>query len=129
MNSIIIFKIIVFIGCLIASRVILRQVPKYLTEDELRRLAENSSTISLMRNVLVYGTAILLFIVGRAAPDSMEILQPALLPVLLVGMALVVFLSYRKFGELNLPTKARNAYILSVVVFIAGIIFILLPIG
>ncbi len=129
MNSITVLKIVVFIGCLIASRVILRRVPKHLTDEQLRLLAEKSTTISLMRNVLVYGTAILLFILGRTAPDSIEIVQPVLLAVLLIGMFLVVFLSYRKFNELNLPAKARNAYILSVIAFIAGIIFILLPIG
>jgi len=129
MNSIIVLKIVVFIGCLIASRVILRRVPKHLTDEQLKLLAENSTTISLMRNVLVYGTAILLFVLGRVAPDSIEIVQPALLAVLIIGMFLVVFLSYRKFNELNLPAQARNAYMLSVIVFIAGIIFILLPIG
>lgn len=128
MNSSIVFKIVVFIGCLIASRVILRRVSKYLTEGQLQLLAENSKAISLMRNVLVYGTAILLFILGRAAPDLVEVIQPILLAVLLIGMSVVVFLSYRKFNELNLPAKARNAYILSVAVLIAGIIFILLPI-
>jgi len=129
MNSIIILKIIVFIGCLIASRIILRRVPKYLTGEQLRTLTENSRTISLMRNVLVYGTAILLFVLGRAASHLLETAQSVLLAVLVAGMSLIVFLSYRKFNELKLPARARNAYILSVVVFIAGIIFILLPIG
>ncbi len=129
MNSIFVIKIIVFIGCLIASRIILGRVPKYLTEEQLQTLSENSKTISLMRNVLVYGTAILMFVLGRADSHLFETAQPVLLAVLAVGMFLIVFLSYRKFNELNLLAKARNAYILSVTVFIAGIIFILLPIG
>lgn len=129
MDSITVIKIIVFIGCIILSRIVLRRVPKYLTEQQLQLLAEKSKAINLLRNVLVYGAAIALFISGRVAPDSIEIIQTFLLIILVIGMFFVVLMSYRIFNELSLPTKARNAYILSVAVFISGLIFILLPIG
>ena len=129
MDSITITKIIVFIGCIIGSRIILRRVPKYLTEQQLELLAEKSKTLNLLRNVLVYGAAISLFVFGRIAPDSIEMIQVYLLAILAIGMFLVVLLSYRIFNELSLPPKARNTYILSVAVFIGGLIFILLPIG
>jgi hypothetical protein len=129
MNSITVIKIIVFVGCIILSRIILRRVPKYLTEQELQLLSDKSKTINLLRNVLVYGAAILLFVFGRVAPDSIETIQTFLLAILGIGMFFVVLMSYRIFNELSLPTKARNVYILSVAVFISGLIFILLPIG
>ncbi len=128
MDTITIIKIIVFVGCIIASRIVLRRVPKYLTEQQLELVAEKSKTINQLRNVLVYGAAISLFVFGRVAPDLVETIQIYLLAILATGMLLVVLLSYRIFNELNLPPKARNAYVLSVVVFIGGLIFILLPI-
>jgi hypothetical protein len=129
MNSITVIKIIVFVGCIICSRIILRRVPKYLNEQQLQLLAEKSKTINLLRNVLVYGTAISLFIAGRITPDSIETIQTFLLAILGIGMFFVVLMSHRIFNDLSVPTKARNAYILSVAVFIGGLIFILLPIG
>lgn len=129
MGSITIIKIIVFVSCIILSRIVLRRVPKYLTEQQLELLAEKSKTINLLRNVLVYGAAISLFVFGRIAPESVETIQVYLLAILAIGMFLVVLLSYRVFNELSLPPKARNTYILSVAVFIGGLIFILLPIG
>lgn len=128
MDTITIIKIIVFVGCIIASRIVLRRVPKYLTEQQLESLAEKSKTINLLRNVLVYGAAISLFVFGRVAPDLVETIQIYLLAILAIGMFLVVLLSYRIFNELSLPPKARNAYVLSVAVFIGGLMFILLPI-
>jgi membrane-bound acyltransferase YfiQ involved in biofilm formation len=129
MDSITIIKIIVFVGCIIGSRVVLRRVPKHLTERQLELLAEKSKTVNLLRNVLVYGAAISLFVFGRIAPNSIETIQIYLLAILVIGMFLVILLSCRIFNKLSLPSKARNAYILSVAIFIGGLIFILLPIG
>lgn len=129
MNSILIIKIVVFILALIISRIIFRRIPKMLNERQLETLAENSKKITLLRNVLIYGTAILFFILPRVAPEQFETAKIILLTILSVGMFLVVILSYRKFNELGLPPKARNTYVLSVVVFIVGVIFLLLPLG
>lgn len=129
MNSILIFKIILFIAAIIISRLILKQVPNHLTEEQIALLAENSTSISLLRSVLLYGSAISIFILGRVSPEILGTLQPIILIILIIGMSLVVFLSYRKFNQLNLPAKARNLYVWSVVTVLVGIVILFLPIG
>lgn len=129
MSSILIIKIVVFILALIISRIVFRQIPKMLSETQLQILAENSKTITLLRNISVYGTAILFFILPRIVPEIFGTVKIILLTILSVGMLFVVILSYRKFNELGLSSKARNIYVLSVVIFIAGVIFLLFPVG
>ena len=129
MNSVLFFKIILFIAAIIISRLILKQVPNHLTNEQTALLAENSTLISLLRSVLLYGSAISIFILGRVSPEILETMQPIILIVLIIGMSLVVFLSYRKFNQLNLPAKARNLYVWSVVTVLVGIVILFLPIG
>lgn len=129
MGTFFFIKIIIFIAAVIISRVILRQIPKHLSESQTQLLADNSTTISLIRSVLIYGAAISVLILGRTAPELLDNFQPLILVVLIIGMSLVVFLSYRKFNELGLPSKARNLYMLSVITVLVGIVFLFLPIN
>lgn len=128
MNTVLILKVAVIIIAVITSRIFLRQIRKYLSPEQMNLLAENSSSISLLKNFLVYGAAAFLFVMGRFSPELIDTLQIMVLVVMSVGMSVVVWLSYRQFNKLNLPAKARHLYVLSVASILLGIIFILLPI-
>ncbi len=129
MGTILIVKIIIFIGAIIASRLIVRRIPKFLSEFEMELVAEKAAPMSKWRNFLIYGTAILMFVLGRVDPIMLDKIQPFLLGVFILGMSLLVYFSYRMFNKLNLPRKAGNLYISSIFVFFAGVAVLILPIG
>lgn len=127
--TVLIIKIILFIAAIIASRLILRRIPNYLTEAEMELVAEKAAPLSQWRNFLIYGTAILFFVLGRVDPVMLDNIETYVLIVFILGMCFLIYASYRLFNKLGISKKPRNLYVLSVAVILVGIVILLIPIG
>lgn len=122
-------KIAAFVVATIASRLIFRRAALMLSEEQRELVSQNSTSISLLRNILLYGAAISMLVISRIAPEMFDKAQLIALIILTAGMSVVVYLSVRTFNKLGLPVKSRNLYVWSVAVQMTGVAFLLLPVG
>lgn len=127
MDAVLIVKIIVFIAALIGSRVILHRAARGLSELQREEMLDASATVFLIRNILIFAMIFVNLVLFPQSNQLRETIEPILTIIFVVAIVLLAIINFFQINRLNLPKSLINGYLLSIAVFLVGVVVLFIP--